>query len=79
MVTLSLRKDGGGWRHYAGERPIYCGTIIEALICGEWICGRYEADLSDGNERPKAYLLFPGDAICDLYENTEVRFPAKRD
>lgn len=42
MATFSLSKDAGGWRHFAGRKPVYCGTFLEALIGGEWVRGRYE-------------------------------------
>ena len=69
MATLSLRKDAGGWRHFAGDKPIYCGTFMEAYIGSEWVLGRYEViDLHLGARRAKAYLVVAGDAHIDLDE-----------
>ncbi len=78
MATFSLSKDAGGWRHFAGRKPVYCGTFLEAVIGGEWVLGRYEViDLHRGTGKAKAYLVLANYAEVDLDEGTEVRFPEK--
>jgi hypothetical protein len=78
MATLWLRKDVGGWRHYIGDEPIYCGNFIEAQISGEWVTGRYETDdLSPTAPMPKAYLYASEPSPFILEEGTEAKFPIR--
>jgi len=43
----------GEWRHKIGDDPVYCGSIIEVQIDGEWVGGRYEAEnLAPNAPRP---------------------------
>jgi uncharacterized protein DUF5348 len=79
MATLSLEKDASGWRHYIGDRPVYCGSTIEVRIFGEWVSGRYEMDYSPHvAPRPLAMLYVDrDDAPIRVEEFTEARFPAK--
>ena len=78
MTILSLKKDGGGWRHHIGDRPVYCGRLIEARIGGEWVKGRYETDdLSPEAPRPSAFLYRRDQSPIVIEEGTETRFPVE--
>lgn len=79
MTTLTLKKDGGGWRHHIDDKPVYCGSLIEARIAGEWVKGRYETDdLSPEAPRPNAFLYSSGGrSPITVKEGTEARFPEK--
>lgn len=78
MATFSLNKDAGGWCHFAGRKPVYCATFLDALIGGEWVRGRYEViDLHRGASKAKAYLVLANYTEIDLDEGTEVRFLEK--
>jgi hypothetical protein len=79
MATLSLKKDAGGWRHYIDDKPVYCGSMIEVRIRGEWVSGRYEMDYSPHvAPRPLAMLYVDRDREpIHLEDFTEARFPAK--
>ena len=47
---LWLGEDGGGLRHYLGERPIHAGTGLELLAAdGRWVRGIYEWDFVFGH------------------------------
>ena len=80
MTTLWLDKGAGGWRHKIGDDPVYCGSIIEVRIEGEWVRGRYEAEnLDPSAPRPPALLYINNDQPpIRIEEFTEARFPAKR-
>ena len=67
---LKLKRDDGGWRHYielpdGSHDDINCGSMLEVQLGrykdddefhpGEWLSGRYEADLCSDN--PKARLV----------------------
>jgi hypothetical protein len=79
MSVLWLDKDVGGWRHKIGEDPVFCGSIIEVRIGGEWLRGRYEAeDLSPNAPRPIALFYYDNEKPpLRIEEFTEARFPVR--
>ena len=56
MEHLELREDLGGLRHYLCGEPVSCGTLLEILLTdGDWLLGRYEANLSS-KENAEAFF-----------------------
>jgi len=63
FVLAMLRREGltipdSTFRDYIGEEPVSCGQVIEVLVSGVWIRGRYELARSG-----RAYLVTADDDI----------------
>lgn len=75
-MQLELRQDESGPRHYLGDKPVHCGTVLEFRRGQHWYEGRYECSgpISDFG----AYIIGGGDSTCfGLDDIAELRWPAR--
>jgi hypothetical protein len=62
--VLVLGKDGGGYRFFLDEKPLYCGTGLEVRWwtgqAAVWMPCRFEQDAFSPEPRPLLYVVLPG-------------------
>lgn len=54
--SLTLREEGGGWRHYLAGRPVHCGDGLQLQLPGGVLDVRYEAVWRDRQPDATLYL-----------------------
>jgi hypothetical protein len=74
-LTLELRSEESGYRHYLAGQAVRAGTILELQTDSGWITGRYEWSY---NPDSKPYLVVDSDTdrAVGLGPDSRLRWPS---